>query len=494
MKFPRKSGILFHISSLPSKYGIGDMGIEAREFIDFLADSKQSLWQVLPLNPVDEYNSPYKSPCVFAGNTMLISFDIMVEDGYLNKEDLMDLPDFSDGRVDFLKVRKLKEILFKKAFLNFKSLMDTKVKDIKSDYESFVSCSKYWIDNFALYISLSKLFKSRDWTRWNKELANRDEKILNEYKEKLSEEIYCEKFLQYIFHRQWKELRKYANDRGIRIIGDVPIYTSLESADVWSHQELFNIDSKGNPLTVAGVPPDDFSETGQLWENPIYRWDEMANYDFLWWRKRIENSLEKHDIIRLDHFRGFEAYWEVPFGDINAVNGKWSKGPGYGFFLSLKKYLGEIPVIAEDLGHITEEVCKLKNKLGYPGMRILQFENMDDFESENFLDSIDSNTVCYTGTHDNDTLYGWYEKAYEKSETIEYMCNQLIKKLFKCSADIVIIPVQDLLLIDSNGRMNIPGTKYGNWAWKLTTDKFNNDLIKGKAESLAELTTEYGRV
>jgi 4-alpha-glucanotransferase len=494
MKFSRKSGILFHISSLPSKYGIGDMGIEAHEFIDFMEESKQGLWQVLPLNPVDEYNSPYKSPCVFAGNTMLISFDIMVEDGYLKKDDLIDLSDFPDERVDFSKVGKLKETLFKKAFLNFNLLMDTKIKDIKSEYESFVACSEYWIDDFALYTSLSKFFNSRDWTRWNKELANRDEKTLNEYKEKLSEEIYYEKFLQYIFYRQWKELRKYANDRGIKIIGDVPIYTSLESADVWSHQELFNLDSKGNPLTVAGVPPDYFSETGQLWENPVYKWDEMTKNDFLWWRNRIENSLEKHDIIRLDHFRGFEAYWEIPFGETTAVKGKWSKGPGYSFFSSLQDHLGEMPVIAEDLGHITEDVYELKNKLGYPGMRILQFENMNDFKNENFLDSIDSNTVCYTGTHDNDTLYGWYEKNHEKSELVEYMCSQLIKKLFKCNADMVIIPVQDLLLLDSNGRMNIPGTKNGNWGWKLTKDKFNDNLVKGKTEILAEMTRENGRV
>ncbi|SHJ01642.1 4-alpha-glucanotransferase [Dethiosulfatibacter aminovorans DSM 17477] len=497
MRFPRKSGILLHISSLPSKYGIGDMGDEAREFIDFLLKSKQGLWQVLPLNPVDEYNSPYKSPSVFAGNTMFISPELLLEDGYLLPEDLQNVPEFSDKRVDFPGVGKFKEAIFRKAFNKFKHMMDFGEKSLKEDFEYFVSSSEFWIDDFALYVSLSKMLEARDWTSWSRHLTGREENKLSEYRDKLKEEIFYEKFLQYIFHKQWDELKKYANERGIRIIGDIPIYTDLESADVWCHQELFKLDSKGIPVTVAGVPPDYFSKTGQLWENPVYRWDEMAKDGYFWWRKRLENTLEKFDIIRLDHFRGFEAYWEVSYGEETAINGSWSKGPGYDFFSSLKDCLGEMHVIAEDLGHITEEVHELRNRLGYPGMKILQFENLDDFEDDAFLQNIDSNTVFYTGTHDNDTLYGWYKKEYgEAEEGYEVALNEcriLIEKLFKCSADMVVMPVQDLLLMDSSERMNLPGTKHGNWAWRLSRSQFENDLVKGQTEALAEMTIDCKR-
>lgn len=497
MRFPRKSGILLHISSLPSRYGIGDMGGEAREFIDFLQKSKQGLWQVLPLNPVDEYNSPYKSPSVFAGNNMFISPDLLLEDGYLEAEDLSCIPEFSDKRVDFPEVGRFKETIFVKAFYKFKYKMDAGEQGIYEDFESFVSENKFWIDDFAFYVSLSKMFEARDWTSWNIHLTGRDEKILNDYREKLKEEIFYEKFLQYIFHKQWNKLKKYANDRGIGIIGDIPIYTDLESADVWCHQEFFNLDDKGIPVTVAGVPPDYFSETGQLWENPVYRWDEMVKDDYMWWRKRLENSLKKYDIIRLDHFRGFEAYWEVPYGDKTAVNGSWAKGPGYDFFSSLNDCLGDMHVIAEDLGHITEEVYELRNSLGYPGMKILQFEDLSVFNNEDFIQNIDFNTVYYTGTHDNDTFYGWYKKEHgireEEYESAVKECSILIEKLFRCSADMVIMPVQDLLLLDSSERMNLPGTKHGNWGWRLSKRQLDNDLVKEKTEFLAEMTMDCKR-
>lgn len=497
MRFPRKSGILLHISSLPSRYGIGDMGSEARRFVDFLLESKQGFWQVLPLNPVDEYNSPYKSPSVFAGNTMFISPELLLEDGYLKKGDLSTVPDFSDKRVDFPGVGKFKEKIFKTAFNKFKEMMKAGEKGIYEDFESFVSCNEFWIDDFALYVSLSKMFEARDWTSWNRYLTGRDEKTLNDYRNKLKEEIFYEKFLQYIFHKQWDKLKKFANDRGIEIIGDIPIYTDLESADVWCHQDLFKLDSKGIPVTVAGVPPDYFSKTGQLWENPVYRWDEMAKDGYFWWRKRLENSLEKFDVIRLDHFRGFEAYWEVPYGEKTAIKGSWSKGPGYDFFSNLEDCLGELHVIAEDLGHITEEVYELRKRLGYPGMKILQFENMDNFQDDDFLQNIDFNTVFYTGTHDNDTLYGWYGKEYgetgEKSEDAANVCSILIDKVFKCSADIVVMPVQDLLLLDSSERMNLPGTKHGNWGWRLSKSQFENDLVGGKTEFLADMTAACKR-
>lgn len=497
MRFPRKSGILLHISSLPSKYGIGDMGSEARAFIDFLEESKQGLWQVLPLNPVDEYNSPYKSPSVFAGNTMLVSLDLLVEDGFLQVGELSDSPDFSSDRVEFIEVGEFKEILFRKAFNKFKTMLQSREEDLNADFKSFVSFNDFWIEDYALYASLSKLFESRDWTSWNNGLVKRNEEVLHKYREKLKEEIFFEKFMQYIFHKQWNELKIYANDRNVSIIGDIPIYTAFESADVWSNQEFFNLDLKGNPLTVAGVPPDYFSETGQLWENPVYRWDVIARDDYHWWRKRLENSLAKYDIIRLDHFRGFEAYWEVPYGEETAVKGTWSKGPGYDFFSSLKDCLGEMHVIAEDLGHITEEVYELRNRLGYPGMRILHFENLDDFEDESFLQKIEFNTVFYTGTHDNDTLCGWYRKEHrdveEGFEAVEKACSILIEKLFRCSADTVIMPVQDLLLLDSSERMNLPGTKYGNWGWRLSKKQLEHDLVRDRSETLAEMTIDSGR-
>ncbi|MDK2986359.1 MAG: 4-alpha-glucanotransferase [Clostridia bacterium] len=495
MEFDRASGILLHPTSLPSRYGIGDIGTEAKKFIDFLKKSKQSLWQILPINPPGYGYSPYQSFSAFAGNELLISIDGLIAEGLLSENEIKDLPQFNKERVEFDRVKVFKERLYKIAFNNFKSAQ------INNEYNQFVTKYEIWLENYALFMALKEYFDGLPWNHWEKSIAFRDKEAIERYKNLLHEKIEYYKFLQYIFSSQWEELKEYADVNGIKIVGDIPIYVSYDSSDVWANPRLFKLDELGNPRKVAGVPPDYFSATGQLWGNPIYKWKEMEKDDYGWWRERFKNLLELVHIIRVDHFRGFESYWEVPGGEKTAVKGKWVKGPGAKFFSTVSKYLGDLPVIAEDLGIITPEVTELRKKFNFPGMRVLQFEFESGMENEYFPYIHEENTVVYTGTHDNDTTVGWYKKRIKAKEFFNRylsqetnldekdICWYLIKYALKSKANIAIIPLQDIFCLDSHARMNEPGTITGNWEWRFQKDVLTEEI----AEKLKELTIIYNR-
>ncbi|HCL90885.1 MAG TPA: 4-alpha-glucanotransferase, partial [Candidatus Atribacteria bacterium] len=414
MQFDRASGVLLHLTSLPSEYGIGDFGKEAYNFIDFLKRANQKLWQILPLNPPASGGSPYNCFSAFAGNTLLISIDKLIEDGLLKAEEVTNVPNFAETKVEFSKVIKFKNELFLKAFNRFNQSAEG------DDYAQFKEENEYWLPDFCLYMALKGYFDNRVWNRWDTDITFREKKAVEKYQNKLADEIRYHEFLQYIFSKQWSKLKNYANHNGIKIIGDLPIFVAHDSSDVWVHPELFDLDDEGNSRKVAGVPPDYFSKTGQLWGNPHYNWKRMQENNFLWWRKRFEKLLEQVDITRIDHFRGFEAYWEVDASEKTAVKGKWVKAPGYELFSTVKQYLGDLPIIVEDLGFITPEVNKLKKSFGFPGMKILQFS----FGESTFLKSrpedCEEHCVLYTGTHDNDTLLAWY-KGLRQSKNIRVL-------------------------------------------------------------------------
>ena len=439
----RSSGILVHPTSFPSRYGIGDLGSGAYEFIDFLKEAKQSLWQILPLCPTGFGDSPYQGFSTFAGNPYLISPDLLMEEGYLTGSDLDNLPDFSDQKVDYGPVISYKMSLLRKAFNNFKNSANKSQRDHFIDFQNR---NVSWLDDYCLFLALKNYFieqrrndhyspqlaeyheknykfltesQIKDyyygavWSSWPETLMRRDTNALKEWKGKLAEDIEFYKFLQYEFFLQWESLKRYANNSGIVIIGDIPIFVAMDSSDVWAHQELFQLCSSGNPKSVAGVPPDYFSETGQLWGNPLYFWPAHQKDNYSWWNSRIKAALKEVDVLRIDHFRGFESYWSVPFGEKTAVNGKWVKAPGEDLF----RALGPMPVIAEDLGVITDEVAALRKNAGLPGMRVLQFafcsNSSDKFLPHNYENT---RTVVYTGTHDNNTTRGWYKEEATESE------------------------------------------------------------------------------
>ncbi len=497
----RKSGILLQPTSLPSKYGIGDFGPEAYQFIDFLKDSGQSLWQILPLNPVGFGESPYMSYSAFAGNPLLISIDSLLEQGLLLEEDVTDLPSFNEDVIEFSLVKDFKESLLLKAFQRFKA---TGGMDKVEGYRDFYDANDSWLSDYCLFMALKDYFGGCAWNLWDKSIASRKTESVHKYAELLQDKIAYYSFTQFLFFEQWLQLKEYANNNGIKIIGDLPIFVSYDSSDVWVNSQLFELDPDGNPSMVAGVPPDYFSEFGQLWGNPLYRWGEMEKDDYQWWRSRFESILLYVDIIRLDHFRGFESYWEVPSREKTAVNGRWVKGPGAKFFKTVESYLGELPIIAEDLGIITSDVVKLREQCNFPGMKILQFM-FETGPAEVFLSLFASNTVMYTGTHDNNTLWGWYKEALKgKPEVItrldkyfqirrdfikEEICWRLIKMVMESNAFIVILPLQDILNLDTNSRMNYPGTSTGNWKWRFRKGCLTEDVIA----QLGKLTIATGR-
>lgn len=397
----RYSGVLVHPTSFPSPYGIGDMGRGAHEFIDFLAMAGQHLWQVLPLGPSGNGNSPYQSYSVFAGQTLLISPELLIEKKLLTEADVHPIPEFNADRVDYDKVTTYKTSLFKKAYEHFRHTAD---KNLLEEYDSFQSNNQYWLDDYCLYMAGKDYHNGLPWYEWEDSLLDPTPKERASWMKLLASEIDYYRFIQFAFFSQWYELKDYANKKGIAIIGDIPIFTAPDSADVWANKELFKLDSKGHPLEVAGVPPDYFSATGQLWGNPLYDWDAMKDDGYRWWIERVRNQLDQVDYIRIDHFRGFEAYWAVPAGEETAMNGKWKKGPGEALFEAIQKALGEeLPIFAEDLGIITPEVEKLRDTLGFPGMKILQF-GFDGTGESTFLPHQLStrNCICYTGTHDNE--------------------------------------------------------------------------------------------
>jgi len=503
----RASGILLHPTSLPGRFGIGDLGTEAYRFADFLADTRQRLWQVLPLGPTDSSNSPYQCPSVFAGNPLLISLEMLVAEQLLDSADLKDAPIFPENYVDFDAVKDFKMPLLEKSFALFEKKAAPSQRD---EFESFCSSKASWLDDYALYMALSEAHGCAAWNMWEKDIRMRLPEAVRRWSEKLAREIRYHKYQQYQFFRQWVALKKYCHDRSIRLIGDMPIFIALGSATVWLHPEQFYLDDEGRPTVVAGVPPDYFSETGQLWGNPLYRWDVMARDGYSWWTERIKATLSLVDIVRLDHFRGFEKYWEIPAGDDSARNGRWVPGPGAALFEAIRKALGDVPIIAEDLGLITPEVDALRERLGLPGMRVLQFAFGNDFKAEDYRPhNYPRNCVVYTGTHDNNTTIGWFREEVlddttqsrevreaERRLALKYMGSDgrevnwdFIRLALMSVADTAIIPLQDVLGLGSEARMNRPATSEGNWVWR-----FRRGMLTGEIKNrLRELTTIYGR-
>ncbi|MEI6080517.1 MAG: 4-alpha-glucanotransferase [bacterium] len=496
MKLERSSGILLHPTSLPGKFGIGSLGKEAFEFIDILVTTRQKLWQILPLGPTGYGDSPYQSFSTFAGNPLVIDLEKLVEDGLLSTNELDTQEHFGDKKVDFGKVISFKYPLYRKAFKNFKASC-CEAEKLAFD----VFCKEQndlWLDDYSLYASLKDHFKGKQWNEWDEDIKLREAHALNKYREQLTEEREFYKFLQYEFFKQWGAVKKYANSHKIKIVGDIPIFVSIDSSDAWANADLFFFDEKKNPTKVAGVPPDYFSKTGQLWGNPLYDWAKMKKTGYAWWINRIRSVMSTCDVVRIDHFRGFSAYWAVPASNKDAIIGEWEKGPGADFFHALKKALGDIQVIAEDLGVITPDVEKLRDEFGFPGMKILQFAFDPNEESSYIPHRHICNCVIYTGTHDNDTTSGWYQKLTEKEKKYiqEYLDVReedvtwgLIRAAFASTAKMAIIPMQDVLSLGSNARMNTPGAPSGNWQWRFSKEQLS-DTIKDR---LKKLTTIYRR-
>lgn len=500
MKFNRAAGILLHPTSLPGRYGIGDLGSEAYRFVDFLAETNQTYWQILPLGPTGYGDSPYQSFSSFAGNPLLISPDKLLEDGFLLPSMLQDIPPFPTNKVDFGWVIYYKNRLHRQAYAHFQENGSSKQH---SAFAKFCQSQAQWLDDYALFMALKTHHVDNNggvWTSWPETIARRKPKAMKQWSETLSEEIGLQKFLQYQFFKQWLTLKKYANDKGIKIVGDIPIFVAFDSADVWANPDLFFLQEDGTPSVIAGVPPDYFSETGQRWGNPLYRWKQMAKDNYAWWVRRLQMTFTQADIVRIDHFRGFDAYWEIPEEEETAVVGRWVKAPGKRFFKAIEKQLGELPIIAEDLGVITPEVRAMRDSFNFPGMKILQFafggELNSDFLPYNFETS---NCVVYTGTHDNETTVGWYKNASEKEKdhVRRYLAVSghdiawdLIRLAWASVADTAIAPLQDLMSLGNEARMNFPGQVGSYWTWRFTPDMLHDHL----KHRLQEMTHLYGRV
>lgn len=489
----RASGLLLHPSSLPSRFGIGDLGPEAYKFVDFLAQSGQRLWQILPLGPTGYGNSPYMAYSAMAGNPVLISPEILQEKGLLSTHDLANIPDFPADRVDYDRVIPLKVDLLWKAYQNFQH-------QPQGEFKEFCDHHAHWLDDYALFMAIKQMNRGKGWNAWNPALAKRDPEALKACAMLLETEIAFRKYRQFEFFRQWKHLKRYANDRGIQIIGDIPIYVAHDSADVWAHPQNFCLHPQtGEATLMAGVPPDYFSATGQLWGNPIYNWYALRQKNYHWWVQRFQGMLEMVDWIRIDHFRGFEAYWAVKYGEKTAMYGRWIKGPGAAFFESLEQQLGRLPIIAEDLGVITHEVEKLRDRFHMPGMKILQFAFGSGWGNGYLPHNYPRNCVAYTGTHDNDTTMGWFTQLppAEKDAVRSYLGrsedNQihwdLIRVAMSSVADWSIVPVQDLLGVGGEGRMNTPGKGEGNWEWRYRAGA----LTDGLRDRLRHSSEVYGR-
>ena len=494
----RASGILLHPTSLPSKWGIGDFGPSSRDFIDFLSSTNQSVWQMLPIGPTGYGDSPYQSLSAFAGNPMLISPDTLFEEGLLTESDFEHI-DFSEDTVDYANVIHWKQKLLSKAYRNHIEAPATK---LEHDFKAFSKKHASWLDDYALFAALKEHHDLKPWTQWPKELIKRNEKALKKYSVKLKNLIDEHRFIQFIFFKQWDELHEYAKLKHISIIGDVPIFLAHDSSDVWSHQEWFHLDNDGQPTVVAGVPPDYFSATGQRWGNPIYDWGRLKKEGYSFWIERIKLLSEIFDIIRIDHFRGFAGYWEIPASEETAINGEWKKGPGAELFHYIDNAIDdELNIIAEDLGIITDDVTELIHELDYPGMAVLQFgfESMNGNDETSFLPhNLSKNQVVYTATHDNDTTVGWWSRQSDdiKDFTRRYLSTDamtihrdFIRAALSSVCKLAIFPMQDLLGLGSEACMNRPGTTSGNWKWRFTKEMLTETL----KEDLLEMTRLYGR-
>ncbi len=484
MNLTRSAGILLHPTSLPGKYGIGDLGHEAYSFIDFLKSAGQTLWQIFPLGPTGYGDSPYQCFSAFAGNPFLISPDLLYKDGLLDDNDVNSTRDWNPNEIDYGEVIKYKTELNRKAFNTFVE----QGKSVKDEFSEFINDNDFWLKDFALFMAAKQHHNGVVWTDWSKDIALREEGAVEKWTEMLQDEINYQIFVQAIFNKQWKQLRAYANGNGIKVIGDIPIFIAYDSSDLWSNMSLFSVDDQGKLETVAGVPPDYFSATGQLWGNPLYRWEKMKENKFYWWRQRISKTLELVDYVRIDHFRGFEAYWEIPGDAETAINGRWVKAPGYELFNTIKEKLGVLPILAEDLGVITKKVEELRDTFDFPGMKILQFAFGEGMERKFLPHNINPNSVVYTGSHDNDTTRGYFEAErnngsgiYEwAQEYLGYYGDDIrlatIKAAYSSVANFVIIPMQDVLNLGSEARMNFPSKLGGNWTWRYTKDQLNGEL------------------
>ncbi|MDP4144054.1 MAG: 4-alpha-glucanotransferase [Bacillota bacterium] len=494
----RSSGVLLHPTSLPGRYGIGDMGKEAYEFIDFLEGAKQKLWQVLPLGHTGFGDSPYQCFSAYAGNPILISPDKLYEIDLLSEEDLKDIPAFDPIAVEYGEVIVYKYDLLKKAYSKFISNNDEKIQE---KYNDFVAKNSAWLNDYALFMALKDYHGGASWYTWEKDIANREVKAIEAWSEKLAVEAGFYKFVQFIFDMQWSELKEYANSKGVKIVGDIPMFVAYDGSEVWSNRELFELDDAGNPKGVAGVPPDAFSADGQLWGNPLYDWKKMKETGYAWWISVLSSMLDKVDIIRIDHFRGFHEYWRIPYGDKTATGGKWVEGPADSLFEAVEKALGKLPIIAEDLGFITPGVLELRDKFDFPGMNILMYGFGDDGAENTFLPHHHSaNSVVYTGTHDNDTMWAAYQDYSEEvKDYVKKYVNttndgpeivwDIIRIAYASTAVMAVIPLQDLMCLGSEARMNTPGTSAGNWRWRFKKEMITEEI----SEKLIELTTVYGR-
>ena len=495
--FERSSGILFHPTSLPGKYGIGTLGKEAYAFIDFLKKSRQKLWQIFPLGPTGYGDSPYQSFSSFAGNPYLIDFDLLIEAHLLSEEDLRDVF-FGDNEeyIDYGAIYNQKYPLLRKAYENFKSSDN---HEMRENLEHFKRENASWLNDYSLYISLKNHFNGLPWNEWAHDIKNREHGAMEHYKNELADDIEYHNFIQFLFFKQWGDVKRYANENGIKIIGDIPIFVAADSSDAWANPEIFLFDEERKPVKVAGVPPDYFSATGQLWGNPLYNWQKLKETNYSWWVERVRANLSTCDIIRIDHFRGFEAYWAVPYGDDTAINGQWEPGPGIDLFNAIKSQLGELPIIAEDLGLMTQGVIDLREATGFPGMKILGFAFDSGEENDYLPHTYTKNCVVYTGTHDNDTLIGWFQKAKEEDRQFarDYLNSRsddeihwdAIRGAWSSVANMAISPVQDFLGLGSEARINTPGVASGNWQWRLKQGVLTDEL----AEKIAKLTRVYSR-
>ncbi len=499
VKTGRKCGVLLPISSLPSEYGIGAFSKEAYDFVDFLKKSGQSYWQLLPLGPTSYGDSPYQSFSTFAGNPYFIDITALIEEGLLKKSDA-DKCDFGKDSefVDYEKLYRSRFVLLKQAYDNFVRSASSERKKEFADFKK--DPLNDWLSDYSLFMALKNESGGRAWNTWEEGLRLRKKDALKEAREKFAEEVDFYSFLQFLFFEQWSRLKSYANENGIDIIGDIPIYVAFDSADTWANPELFQLDKNNVPIDVAGCPPDAFSATGQLWGNPLYRWDYHEKTGYKWWLKRIASCYRIYDVIRIDHFRGFDEYYAIPFGSPTAVNGEWRKGPGFELFDTMNKALGERPVIAEDLGFLTPSVIKLVQKTGYPGMKILQFAFDSREESDYLPHNYTKNCIVYTGTHDNETTRGWYDnlprndrKFAKEYLGIHYAKDAvwaMIRAAFASVSDTAIIPMQDYLELDQTARVNTPSTLGGNWIWRMKKD----DLSKELCSKMHDYARIYGRL
>ena len=497
MKRIRKSGVLMPVASLPGKYGIGTFGKESYAFVDRLAEAGQSYWQILPLGPTSYGDSPYQSFSTFAGNPYFIDPELLIEEGLLTQKEA-DAYDFGRkaDETDYGRIYENRFKMLRKAFLR---------ADLKNDraYAKFCRTNRFWLEDYALYMAVKNSFGGKSFIEWDEPIRKRDKKTVGIYREKYSEQVEFYMFLQYKFAAQWKALKEYANKKGIGIIGDIPIYVAFDSADTWASPELFRFDENGFPTAVAGCPPDGFSATGQLWGNPLYDWQYHKKTGYKWWIRRIKHCFELYDVVRVDHFRGFDSYFAIPYGDKTAQFGKWEKGPGYELFAAIKNELGDVDMIAEDLGFLTGSVIRLVKRSGYPGMKVLQFA-FDAREDSDYLPhNYDYNSVVYTGTHDNDTTVGWFAsiKPADRKMALRYLGRDgfssdrdlalsFIRLAMGSVSKLCIIPMQDWLALDSRARINTPSTLGGNWVWRMKPGAFTKKLAK----QMRDLTKLYARI